>query len=82
MIIKLNKKSLLIVCLSFAIATAVMISVRTVPTISLSKPYTVVVDAGHGEPDGGAVGVNGTIEKDINLQIALRLQEVLESISE
>lgn len=79
MIIKLNKKSLLIVCLSFAIATAIMISVRTVPTISLSKPYTVVVDAGHGEPDGGAVGVNGTIEKDINLQIALKLQEILES---
>lgn len=79
MIIKLNKKSLLIVCLSFALATAVMISVRTVPTISLKKPYTVVVDAGHGEPDGGAVGVNGTIEKDINLQIALKLQEVLES---
>ena len=79
MIIKLNKKSLLIVCLSFAIATAIMISVRTVPTISLSKPYTVVVDAGHGEPDGGAVGVNGTIEKDINLQNSLKLQEILES---
>lgn len=79
MIIKFKKKSLIIICLSFAIATAIMISVRTVPTISLNKPYTVVVDAGHGEPDGGAVGVNGTIEKDINLQIALRLQEVLES---
>ena len=79
MIIKFNKKSLMIICLSAAVAIAVMISVRTVPTISLNKPYTVVVDAGHGEPDGGAVGVNGTIEKDINLKIALKVQEILES---
>ena len=38
----------------------------------------VVVDAGHGAPDGGAVGVSGTEEKDINLSIAKKLQEVLE----
>ena len=79
MIIKLKKKSVALVCLSFAAAIAVMISLRAVPTISFNKPYTVVVDAGHGEPDGGAVGINGTIEKDINLQIALKLREVLEN---
>lgn len=79
MIIKLKKKSVALVCLSFAVAIAVMISLRAVPTISFNKPYTVVVDAGHGEPDGGAVGINGTIEKDINLQIALKLREVLEN---
>ena len=38
----------------------------------------IVLDAGHGEPDGGAVGVNGTLEKDINLAIVQKLQEVLE----
>ena len=38
----------------------------------------VVVDAGHGEPDGGAVGASGTLEKDINLAIAEKLREVLE----
>ncbi len=43
------------------------------------KPFTVVVDAGHGEPDGGAVGVGGTLEKDINLSIALKVREILES---
>lgn len=78
MIIKLKKKSAALICFSFALAIAVMISLRAVPTISFNKPYTVVVDAGHGEPDGGAVGVNGTIEKDINLEISLKLQEVLE----
>lgn len=39
--------------------------------------HTVLVDAGHGLPDGGATGVNGTIEANINLEIANRLCEVL-----
>ena len=38
----------------------------------------IILDAGHGDPDGGAVGVNGTLEKDINLAIVQKLQEVLE----
>ena len=40
------------------------------------KPYTVVLDAGHGAPDGGAVGASGTEEKDINLDIVPRRQSV------
>ena len=36
-------------------------------------------NAPHGEPDGGAVGVSGVVEKDINLAIVQKLQEVLES---
>ena len=36
----------------------------------------VIVDAGHGYPDGGAVGADGTQEKDINLAIARKLEEV------
>ncbi len=38
----------------------------------------VVIDAGHGMPDGGAVGVNGSIEAELNLDIAKKLCEVLE----
>ena len=41
------------------------------------KKRTVIVDAGHGEPDGGAVGVDGVIEKDINLAVALKLKTFL-----
>ena len=41
-------------------------------------PPTVILDAGHGGPDGGATGVNGTSEKDLNLSIVLLLAELLE----
>ena len=38
---------------------------------------TVIIDAGHGGFDGGAVAHDGTVEKDINLPIALKLQATL-----
>ncbi len=37
----------------------------------------VVIDAGHGGADPGKVGVDGSLEKDINLQIARKLQQFL-----
>lgn len=44
---------------------------------SKEKPC-VVIDAGHGGKDPGKVGVDGSLEKDINLQIALKLQKFLQ----
>lgn len=38
----------------------------------------IVVDPGHGGRDPGKVGVNGDLEKDINLSISLKLKTVLE----
>ena len=38
----------------------------------------IVVDAGHGGSDPGKVGINGALEKDINLSIALKLKDLLE----
>lgn len=40
---------------------------------------TVVVDAGHGGRDPGAVGVTGVREKDVVLDAALKLRQALES---
>lgn len=37
---------------------------------------TVVIDPGHGGEDGGAVGINQVMEKDINLPIALLLRDL------
>ena len=37
----------------------------------------IIIDAGHGGEDGGAVGIDGTYEKNINLQIALKVNDFL-----
>ena len=39
----------------------------------------VVIDAGHGGIDPGKIGVNGALEKDINLSIALYVKQFLEA---
>lgn len=38
----------------------------------------IVIDAGHGGIDPGKIGINNAKEKDINLEIALKLKEKLE----
>lgn len=40
--------------------------------------HVIVIDAGHGKPDEGAVGLYGTTEEAINLKIALKLQALIE----
>ena len=39
---------------------------------------TVIIDAGHGEPDGGCVADDGTKEAGLNLKIAQKLAGILE----
>ena len=43
-------------------------------------PYEkiIIIDAGHGGEDSGAVGVSGVLEKDLNLQIALEMGKIFE----
>lgn len=52
--------------------------------VNTSKPNpsnnplpVIIIDAGHGGFDGGAVANDGTVEKDINLSISMYLQEYL-----
>lgn len=58
-----------------------VVGVAIIPTINTSirpkSEHTIVIDAGHGGRDGGSVGVNGSIEKDLNLQYAKQLKKLL-----
>lgn len=40
----------------------------------------VILDAGHGGEDGGAVAADGTNEKDLNLSLTLKLNQKLQSL--
>lgn len=53
------------------------VAVKAQGTAVLPAPPKLVIDAGHGGEDGGAVAADETMEKDINLDIALRLQKLL-----
>lgn len=54
---------------------------RAVTVISENVPITpknvVVIDAGHGGVDGGATSCTGVLESQINLEIALRLNDLM-----
>ncbi|MBQ8510687.1 MAG: N-acetylmuramoyl-L-alanine amidase [Clostridia bacterium] len=41
------------------------------------SPPMIIIDPGHGGMDGGAVGVDGTLEKEINLSVAKKLAALL-----
>lgn len=45
----------------------------------MAEGPVVVIDPGHGGMDGGAVAEDETAEKDINLKIALKLEELLKA---
>ncbi|MEA4891734.1 MAG: N-acetylmuramoyl-L-alanine amidase CwlD [Peptococcaceae bacterium] len=38
---------------------------------------TIILDPGHGGEDPGKVGVSGSFEKDINLQVAIKVRSLL-----
>lgn len=46
-------------------------------TVAENGARVIIIDPGHGGFDGGAVGVNGTIEKDVNLAVSLKLRDML-----
>jgi N-acetylmuramoyl-L-alanine amidase len=81
MIFLLKRKAVMTAMLCMVAGIAVGVGIRYFPQKSTlgsdSGTLRVIVDAGHGYPDGGAVGADGTQEKDINLAIARKLEEVL-----
>lgn len=75
-----TKRALITVFGVFAIAV-IIISVQNVianvPTIAdIDELPTIIIDPGHGGIDGGAVGVDNIVEKNINLEISLKLRDM------
>lgn len=67
---------ILVVCLLFY--TYVYRSSNAVSAPALTKEAVVIIDAGHGGEDGGAVAADGTAEQFLNLQIAKYLEAQLQ----
>ena len=67
--------ALLLLC-----AAATLAFITRSEKIAVSAPPsspTLVIDAGHGGFDGGAISADGTKESDINLSVALRLESIV-----
>ena len=72
------KRSLFVLAVICIIASVGYIkSAVTTVSAPVSNLKTVIIDPGHGGFDGGAGSADGTLEKDINLDISLKLYEYL-----
>lgn len=78
----LSKKNAVLICIFFGLGLFLgsFLLMRSYAGSSNNKEnISVIIDAGHGLPDGGAVGVTGIVEQEINLKIAEKVREVLEA---
>ena len=79
--------ALLSLFFSLCICSIVLLPQIMLPVLSKSvaakdsshSTPVIIIDAGHGGNDPGKVGTAGTLEKDINLKIALYLKNLLET---
>ncbi len=79
MIFSINKQA--VIC--FIIAVMLSLITVYIPTTYAVKSvkYTIVIDAGHGGIDGGAVGnLTGVSESELNLDISKRLKTLFEEV--
>ncbi len=79
---KLHKNIIIGLVLAAAVFVFLLLArtVEKVVSVSLQGIHpirTVIIDPGHGGADGGATGIGGVVEKDLNLQISLKLRDLL-----
>lgn len=78
MVIYLKKTIFNFLVISLIFITAIAFENNSSKSAFSDSTKTIIIDAGHGLPDGGAVAYDGTIESDLNLSIAKMLCEKLE----
>ena len=66
--------------LAITIALAFLLN-QTVTTytdqnVTISEGMCIIIDPGHGLPDGGTTSCTGVLESDLNLQISIRLNDL------
>lgn len=70
----IKKRTLCIILISIFLICSILGICYAVQTASSPKPeYSIVIDAGHGGRDGGAVGSSGVTESELNLIYAKQL---------
>lgn len=77
----MGKKAVALIMAAFLL-TAMYFLAKEAATYTISRQaeekHVVVIDVGHGGNDPGKVGVEQILEKDINLQVALKLETFLQ----
>ena len=84
MFVTIDLKRLIKIVLTVALLAAAAVFVKIFvsngglkPVINQNSRSTLVLDAGHGGIDGGAISDSGLKESDINLQIALKTEALV-----
>ena len=70
----------LVLPLALAVVCVALLWPKTAEQASVALPEgppVLIIDAGHGGEDGGAVSVSGQVESAINLSVALRLDALM-----
>lgn len=78
----MNKKQAFISVVSYALAILFLIMLFyskkfTQTSVTPISKKIIIIDAGHGIPDGGAVSKSGVKESELNLSIANELKKIL-----
>ena len=76
---KVTTSVILVLIMAISTLLSVFTKLHYVNLVSAfsEKERVIIIDAGHGGEDSGAIGVDGILEKDINLKIATLIGEYL-----
>ncbi len=69
---------LLLIFMVFLAVKYGAVRVAAADAVRAQRQPVVVIDVGHGGNDPGKIGVDGSLEKEINLEISMRLKTYLE----